>query len=187
LSGELRIRSGANLKGMNKNLPLIAIAAIIIIGGLAFFGGLKYGEGKASASNQVAGQPFNGGQVAGANNGTVRGAGRARGGLTSGQITNVQGDNITLQMSDGTTKTVSLSASTVISKLATTTTADLSVGETVSVTGAAASDGSVAAQSIQIRPAGSQFPGGGQAANGGGQTPGSGQVPNGQTPPVPQN
>jgi|GEM_PF-1677321 len=68
---------------MKKNLPLIAIVAIIVVGALAFFGGMKFGEAKAPAGNQFANPAFNGRLTA--QSVQIRPAGSPLGGIGGGQ------------------------------------------------------------------------------------------------------
>ncbi|MFA6552008.1 MAG: hypothetical protein WCT19_00735 [Candidatus Paceibacterota bacterium] len=78
--------------------------------------------------------------------------GRAQGGgLTSGQIISKNGTSITLKSRDGNTKIVLYSPDVSILKTASGTPQDLISGTEVNVVGTANSDGSVTAQSIQVR------------------------------------
>jgi hypothetical protein len=61
--------------------------------------------------------------------------------------------SITVQIPNDGSKIIFLSDSAPITKMASGTRADLVVGETVTATGTTNADGSVTAQSIQIRPA----------------------------------
>jgi hypothetical protein len=75
-------------------------------------------------------------------------------GGTAGQVLSFSGGTMTIKMTDGSTKLVLVGSSTAILKTAQGSAADLSAGTEVVVGGTPNSDGSVTAQSIQIRPAG---------------------------------
>lgn len=141
-----------------------AVIGAVIIGGAGFAGGMHYaqasrgGRGGPGAGNFqfVAGQ--------GGRNGGTRLAG---GGAAFGTILSKDAQSITVQLmtpggpgsttesTQGTgSKIVLVNSSTQISKSAVGTNEDLATGETVVVQGTSNSDGSITAQSIQIRPAG---------------------------------
>ena len=132
---------------MNKTLTG-AIVAVIIVGGVSFYAGSVYGKSQVPAAS-ARGQFGGPGGIAGARTGA-----RGAGGFTTGQILSKDATSMTVQMSDGSTKIVLFSTSTQVMKTATGSVNDLSTGTDVVVTGTSNSDGSVTAQSVQVRPAG---------------------------------
>ncbi|MCX6718314.1 MAG: DUF5666 domain-containing protein [Candidatus Staskawiczbacteria bacterium] len=129
-----------------KTIHIIAVIIILVIVGGSFFGGMLYGKSQNSRSF--------------AGNGTfqtrINRAGTG-GNFISGSIISKDATSITLQLPNNTgSKIIFYSDTTQIAKSATGTANDLATGTSVSVTGTTNSDGSVTAQSIQIRPAGGQ-------------------------------
>ena len=131
---------------MNKASKIISgIVILLIIAGGAFYGGMIYGKGQSTASTASARAGFGG----------MRGArmGANGAGFTSGTIIAEDSSSITLQLpNNGGSKIIFYSSSTQIAKTTSGAPSDLTNGTTVSVTGTTNSDGSVTAQSIQIRP-----------------------------------
>ncbi len=133
-----------------KNKIILGIVAMLVIGGGAFYGGTLYGKSQNAASNATARASF-----------ALRGSrtGAAGAGFTSGSIVAEDSSSITLALPAGSgSKIVFYSAGTTINKMASGTASDLKTGTNVSVTGTTNSDGSITAQSIQIRPTGDQGP-----------------------------
>jgi len=134
---------------MNTKTKLIIGA--IIIAGVSFFIGMKYGEGQNAApggNSAYTGQARTGGT--GGVRGT-RGAGAFNG--TAGTIVSADATGITLNLRDGSgSKIIFVSPSTTIMKTTNGTSADLVAGKDATVMGTANADGSINAQSIQIRP-----------------------------------
>jgi hypothetical protein len=157
-------------KTVNKNKALIITALIIIlVGGAAFYGGIKYGSGKKNNDLSQNDFPTQGGQnfrnltpeerqkrMAGAGANDAGFAGRSdsapRGGFTAGEIIKKDEESITVKLADGGSKIIYLSGATEISMSTSGSKDNLEVGKNVMVTGSVNQDGSVAAQLVQIRP-----------------------------------
>ncbi len=142
---------------MNNKLILPLVITALLFGGAGFFGGMKYAQSKSSsnASGQFAAMRAGGaagGMRTGAG-GQFRGANG--GGMTSGEVVTSDANGLTVKLSDGSSKNVYYASSTTIGKMAEGSKDDLSQGTSIVVTGASNSDGSITANTIQIRPAGS--------------------------------
>jgi hypothetical protein len=121
-------------------------ALVLVI--VAFYGGMKYGQSATVAAGGPGARNFSGMTAARGTRG-----GNFGGGAT-GQIVSIDSTSITLSIPGGSgSRNVFYTAATPVMKSVTGTASDLKVGETVSVNGTANSDGSVTAQSIQLRPA----------------------------------
>ncbi len=151
---------------MNKIIPVI-IAVAVVVGGGSFFGGMKYAEIKSPRSS-VSQADFQNLQnlspeerqqrlqEIGVNTGVgfrggASGSQRSGGGFTTGEIISKDYQSITVKLPNGGSKIVFLSDSTSISKMTDGTKADLEVGKQITVNGSANSDGSITAQSVQLR------------------------------------
>jgi hypothetical protein len=162
---------------MQQKQLLITAVLVLVVGVLAFAGGMyfqksrqsmfnrqwaadgKFGSGTVSFSQGGPG----GGNVAFGQMGGGRGTGGAAGGANGsvrtmgirpvdGEIIATNDQSITVKLADGSSKIVVLSANATINKAAVATKADLTVGQKVAVFGQANADGSVTAQSIQLNP-----------------------------------
>jgi hypothetical protein len=130
-----------------KNSHIVIIG--IIAAGIGFWGGMKYEQSSAAAT--VAAQPTSGmGRGAGRGQGGQRGG--VGGGFISGQVVSKDATSITVQMRDGSSKIILITAATKYSKMAEGLLGDILVGKQISVMGDANADGSVTAQSVQLRP-----------------------------------
>ncbi|MDO8429222.1 MAG: hypothetical protein Q7S88_01205 [Candidatus Daviesbacteria bacterium] len=124
------------------------IIAILVVGAVAFFGGMKYQGTKATGINNIRGQ-FQRGM--GGPNG-LGGMGRMNGGAVIGEIISTDDNSITVKLEDGSSKIVLLSDSVTVSKTDTGSMADLKNGVKVGVFGTTNSDGTVTAQNVQLNP-----------------------------------
>ena len=139
---------------MKKTIPILLIL-ILAVGIGAFYGGMKYNQSKNPLS-RFSNQNFQNMTPAQRQqllqrNGTNTRAGANGTNFISGQIISKDNNSLTIKMPDGSSKIVFFSNSTEISKSASGTPDDLTVGTTVSANGSANQDGSITAQSIQIR------------------------------------
>ena len=133
-----------------KIIPIII--ALIIIGGGTFYGGMKYGQSKNPLSNfsrqnsqnlsqEQRQQLFQGR--------TMRETGTN---FLTGEVIAKDEQSLTIKMPDGGSKIIFFSDSTEISKFVNGASNDLEVGKTISVNGTTNQDGSLTAESIQLRP-----------------------------------
>ncbi len=134
---------------MNAKIILIFIAIALVVGGGAFYGGMKYGQNswRSGFQNFDNLSPQQRQQMGGA----FRGNNGGNNGLAIGEIIAKDDKSITVKLSNGSSKIVFFSDSTQISKSVSGSSSDLSSGKTVSVNGTANQDGSITAQSIQLR------------------------------------
>jgi hypothetical protein len=131
---------------MKKVLPIIL--AVIISGGIFYYIGTKVGSSSTTPSRQGNFGQFS--QNVGANKGGANGF--QSGGAVSGSIIGIDSGSIVVQSRDGSSKIVLFSGSTQVLKSISGNLSDLSKGDEVTVLGSVNSDGSITAQSVQIRP-----------------------------------
>jgi cytochrome c biogenesis protein ResB len=142
---------------------IISIILVIIVGGLlaggAFYGGMIYGKNKTTQGiSQERQQRFQqmGASASGAMGG--RSGNQAGNNFATGQIISKDDKSITIKLQDGGSKIIFFSDTTGVSKFTTGSSSDLEVGKTVMITGKTNQDGSITAQSIQLRPEGTNLP-----------------------------
>ncbi len=123
---------------MKKILPIIIVA--LVVGAVAFYGGVKYGQSGNARGELLQGGAFRGGRTG------------QNGGFVSGDIISMDDKSITIKLRDGGSKIVFFASSTSIMKSTEGSSGDLKAGTQVTVMGNTNSDGSITAQSIQIRP-----------------------------------
>lgn len=149
---------------MKKTLLITFVIAIIVAGG-AFYAGMKYGQSKASASftqgdfqnlrnlsPEERQQRIQQMGAAGIGIQDGRSGNRAGAGFATGEIISKDDKSITVKLRDGGSKIIFYSDTTEVSKFVNGTSNDLEIGKTVTVNGKANQDGSITAQSIQLRP-----------------------------------
>jgi hypothetical protein len=142
---------------IKKNQMIIGAVAGVVLLGASFWGGMAYARGHMARGNFAQfGQGGMGGQFAG-RGGAASARGMA-GGVAAGEIIAKDAASITVKMANGSTRIILMGSSTPVTKQASGTQDDLSVGTQVAVTGSSNSDGSMTANTVQIRPAGAGAP-----------------------------
>ena len=143
------------------NNTAIIIMSIVIFGGGSFYAGMKYDQSKnpVAAGNtgrfaalspeerQARSQQFGGMMGMGG-----RGMRAGQGGFSAGEILSKDDKSITIKLRDGGSKIIFLSDTTKVMKAVDGSSKDLAVGEQVIAAGKTNADGSVTAESVQVRP-----------------------------------
>jgi len=149
---------------MNKFIT-IGVAAVIVVGGGAFYGGMKYAEGRSprgqfsradiqNLSPEERQQRLQGlGANAGAGFRMGMGGGTGnRGGFVVGEIISKDDKSVTVKLNDGGSKIIFTSDSTKVTKSAEGSLADVQVGTQILANGTPNQDGSITAKTIQLSP-----------------------------------
>ncbi len=85
--------------------------------------------------------------------GSFRGGTQNGGNVISGNVLSKDSQSITVKLKDGSSEIVFYSSSTAITKPVSGSSADIQTGSQIFVSGTQNSDGSITAQTIQLRPA----------------------------------
>ncbi len=134
---------------MNKNfIIIIAITALVGTGG--FLGGMKYAQ-TGDLTSEERQQKFQEMGMADIGAGAGRVSNRTSAGFASGEIISKDEQSITIKLPDGGSKIIFYSDSTEISKFVNGVSDDLEIGSSVTINGKTNQDGSITAQSIQLR------------------------------------
>lgn len=148
---------------MNKHIVTLIIA--LIVGAGSFYAGTRYSSGSgggnrgnfANLSPQERQARFGGLGGGGLRpealpGGQIRGAARENAQFVGGEIIKKDDTSVTIKLMDGGSKIIFFSASTTVGKMSEGTLADLIAGKFVTVSGPQNTDGTVTADSIQLRP-----------------------------------
>ena len=128
----------------------LALVATLAVG---LFGGILVGHSTAaSATTSRGGAGIGGGFGGGFGGGSAGGeggaGGRVGGAFTAGTIVSVDGNTITLKLTDGNTVKVTTGSDTTVTKTEKSTVSALAAGETIRVAGAKDADGNVTATTV---------------------------------------
>ncbi len=130
---------------------LVTGVIAIVVGGVAFFGGMQYQMRQQPTMNGPIGSRMGGPGAQGGPGGTQAGS-RTMTGMTpvSGEIISQDETSITIKMLDGSSKIVIVSDQTTVHKSSAGAKTDLVSGEEVTAFGTQNPDGSITAQSVSI-------------------------------------
>jgi hypothetical protein len=133
---------------MKKNITIALV--IILVAAASFYGGTLYG-----AKDKKATPDFSRMGVPGQQNGSgiKRNVGQ-NGGFVNGSLLSQDEKSLTVKLPDGGSKIIFWSDSTQFMKMASSSREQLAVGDNLMVSGTTNTDGSVLAQTIQVRPEG---------------------------------
>jgi len=136
---------------MKKLLPIII--ALVVIGGGAFYGGMRYGQGTYQISKNLSPeqQQLLQKKAGGAFPGGIKDKGTGSNFL-NGEVIDKDEQSLTLKMLDGGSKIVFFSDSTKVSKTTDGLMNDIEIGKKITVSGEQNSDGSYTAETIQLSP-----------------------------------
>lgn len=139
---------------MQKEVIGALVIALLVGGAGGYYGAQKMGRSPEAGAR---------GGWNGAREGGPRGPGMNRGGqrgpgFAAGEVIAKDETSITVKAPDGSTKIILVTESTEVMNAAKGTIGDVEVGKNVMVNGTPNQDGSVTAQSVNIRPAGMTFP-----------------------------
>ncbi len=136
-------------KENNKKIGLIVVGVAMLA--VVFYIGMSYGKSKIPSRSQggQGAQTFGQNGRSGASG--VRGGG-SFGSMTAGEILSKDAQSMTVKLRDGSSKIVFYTDKISVEKNVSGTSSDLVVGKQISITGTTNSDGSITAQSVQIRP-----------------------------------
>lgn len=151
---------------MKNNIALIVIVALLVGGGIGFFGGMQYQKSQRPAGFAQ----FAGGGLGSRGGSGVNGAGaRFRNGNgVVGDVLSVDNNSITVKLADGSSRIVLFTSTTSFNKAAQATVTDISAGTRIAAFGTINTDGSVTASNVQINPVmrGPSGPSGASGGNG---------------------
>lgn len=129
------------MKNITKNPWLLAGITAVVIGSLAFYGGMLYGKNKRQ--NNFPGRQM--GQQMGANRRIQAGS------MINGTILSKDDKSLTIKTPNGGSKIVFFATSTKALKSTEASMSDFNVNDNVIASGQTNADGSITAQMIQLR------------------------------------
>jgi len=135
---------------MKKQMMLGVLVGVIALGGVSFYLGMRYERmTRFSSIEMLPGMRIGDGMNAERRTGAM--SRTQGGGVTSGEIVSKDDTGITLKLRDGGSRIIFIAPSASIQRMATGTSQDLVVGQNVMVIGTTNTDGSIKAESVQVR------------------------------------
>lgn len=132
-----------------RRLILPVVIAAVIAGGLGFYVGTRYPAGTVSGTYLYGGT----GSSVRSNHGNSGGVG-----AVTGSIVSEDAQGVIIKLPNGNTQIVFVSTTTPVLKSVQGSISDLSVGQNVVISGTTNPDGSLTAEDVRVRPAGTSTP-----------------------------
>ncbi|MHB9019778.1 MAG: hypothetical protein ACYC3G_02835 [Minisyncoccota bacterium] len=139
-----------------KNIIIMAVGSLVVMS-LVFYGGMRFDvrnksfvntRGSFSGQFDIQGSGMQ--KFSGQNEGVFNRIGGINNG-TSGEVIAKDDKSITVKLKDGGSKIIFYSDKTLVLKMATTSINNISIGGQVVISGSSGQDGSISAESIQLR------------------------------------
>jgi hypothetical protein len=140
------------MKTINKQLVTTALISIIVSGGVGYY----IGTHKQATPTRMQGAFGQGGAGQGQRGGFARGGVNSN--MINGDVVSLSDNILTVKGRDGGSRVVLFTGTTKVTKSVTGERGDVKEGSSVLIIGAQNTDGSVTAESVQIRPNGSSSP-----------------------------
>lgn len=135
----------------SKKCIIASAIIVVIVAGISFYVGTFFGSRSNSGPNFS--EFSQNGNRTGFNPSNLNGGARnASAGVNFGEIISIENGQITVKLDNGGSKLLFIQDSTIVSKSVEGNIGDLSKGTNITFQGTNNSDGSITAQSIQIRP-----------------------------------
>jgi len=125
---------------------------VVVVGGAAFYGGMKYQQSRIASKGGFNMQGVFDGQRQVAGNAGIGSRGASGAGMASGEIMAKDDKSLTIKLPNGGSKIVFYATSTQWQKMTDATLNDFAVGQQVTASGTSNADGSLTAKSVQLRP-----------------------------------
>ncbi|MBE0448698.1 MAG: hypothetical protein IBX64_11495 [Actinobacteria bacterium] len=135
---------------MNSKMVAAFVISVLIVGGGSFYAGGAYQSSKRPSYVPMGGQFGNMSGQGDTDSSPGRFSGQRGGAAFSGEVVEKDNKSVTIKLQDGSQKTITITESTAINKIAKGSIGDVKQGEQIVVIGTENSDGSVSANTVQI-------------------------------------
>ena len=127
-----------------KNIAIVAVI-VVLVGVGSFYAGMQYSFNQKRGFANMPGD-FQGQRMGNRQNGNGQ-----NGGFVSGEVISKDDKSLTVKLRDGGSKIIFISEKTTVGKMSTGSISDVAQGANITVMGAANADGSITAQTVQLR------------------------------------
>lgn len=130
---------------MNTKNITIVTALMVLVGVGSFCAGTQYSSNQKRGFANIPGD-FQGQRIGNRQNGNGQ-----NGGFANGEVISKDDKSLTVKLRDGGSKIIFISEKTTVGKMSTGSISDVAQGANITVMGTANADGSISAQTVQLR------------------------------------